>query len=358
MIDVKVYSIIILILSIIIILVGYGMIPLFRPPPQTITDKLPTLIFLIIITLIFALAFVLIFTLVTPEVFITKKSTMRPTTYASESINLSRPQSMGGQSMANRGTLPGIIPPGPTFDNNTSSTNFGGSTFFTTYYQFDPNERSLKKLSIDNITDGTPISDYFHRNDESIFVLTDGTIVSILGDDVQKIRSSPPIQKIRILGNQYIGFSNGKLYLSSDLKNWTQDTSKPSNIVDFDVPVNQNNILYFRTPKESVLYDTKTNQVLSTEGPEPKRFGSSVNSYVKYTQDSIIHNRNNQQNSYSGYIIGDVDNKDRLYIFPVKLNDDYTVKEIYTADNNVILKVDSFTKPQDRIDVSSEVVTR
>lgn len=354
MIDVKVYSIIILILSIIIILVGYGMIPLFRPPPQTITDKLPTLIFLIVITLIFTLAFVLIFTLVTPEVFITKKSTKMPTTYASE---LSRPQNMTVVTNG-RGSLPGIIPPGPTFDNNTPSTNFGGSTFFTTYYQFDPNERSLKKLMIDNITDGTPISDYFHRNDESIFTLTDGTIVSILGDDIQKIRSSPPIQKIRILGNQYIGFSNGKLYLSSDLKNWREDTSKPSNIVDFDVPVNQNNILHFRTPKEGVLYDTKTNQVLSTEGPEPKRFGSSVNSYVKYTQDAIIHNRNNQQNSYSGYIIGDVDNNDRLYIFPVKLNDDYTVKEIYTADNNVILKVDSFTKPQDRIDVSSQVVTR
>lgn len=353
MIDVKIYSIIILVLSIIIILVGYGMIPLFRPPPQTVTDKLPTLIFLIVITVVFALAFVLIFTLVTPDVFIQKKTTTRtPTTYASQMTNLQQTKTNG------RGSLPGIIPPGPTFDTRPQAPNFGGSTFFTSYYQFDPTNRTLKKLSIDNITDGTPISDYFHRNDESIFTLTDGTIVSILGDDVQKIRSSPPIQKIRILGNQYIGFSNGKLYLSSDLKNWREDTSKPSNIIDFDVPVNQNHILYIRTPKENILYDSKTNQVISTESPEPKRFGSSVNSYVKYTPDAIIHNRDNQQTSYKGYIIGDVDNRDRLYIFPVKLNDDYTVKEIFTADNNVILKVDSFIQPQDQINVSNEVVTR
>lgn len=353
MIDVKVYSIIILVLSIIIILIGYGMIPLFRPPPQTVTDKLPTLIFLIVIAVVFALAFVLIFTLVTPDVFIQKKSTTKtPTTYASQTNNLAQTQTSG------RATLPGIIPLGPTFDTRPQTPNFGGSTFFTSYYQFDPTNRTLKKLSIDNITDGTPISDYFHRNDESIFTLTDGTIVSILGDDIQKIRSSPPIQKIRILGNQYIGFSNGKLYLSSDLKNWREDTSKPSNIIDFDVPVNQNHILYIRTPKENILYDSKTNQVISTEAPEPKRFGSSVNSYVKYTPDAIIHTRDNQQTSYKGYIIGDVDNRDRLYIFPVKLNDDYTVKEIFTADNNVILKVDSFIQPRDQINVSNEVVTR
>jgi hypothetical protein len=353
MIDVKVYSIIILVLSIIIILVGYGMIPLFRPPPQTITDKLPTLIFLIVIAIIFAIAFVLIFTLVTPDVFIGKKTTKTPISYASQIPNLSQTQN----NIVGRGSLPGIIPPGPTFDTKLQPPNFGGSTFFTTYYQFDPNDRTLKRLAIDNITDGTPISDYFHRNDESIFVLTDGTIVSIIGDEIQKIRSSPPIQKIRILDNQYIGFSNGKLYLSSDLKNWREDKSKPSNIIDFDVPVNQNNVLYIRTPKENILYDSKTNQVISTEGPEPKRFGSSLDSYVKYTQDAIIHNRGNKQTSYNGYIIGDVDNRDRLYIFPVKLNDDYTVKEIFTADNNVILKVDSFIQPQDRINVSNQVFT-
>jgi hypothetical protein len=361
MIDVKIYSIIILVLSIIIILIGYGMIPLFRPPPQTVSDKLPTLIFFILIALIFAVAFVLIFTLVTPDVFI-NKTTKTPIVYTNPTLNLSRLQQSQTQTLQSqttgRGSLPGIIPPGPTFDTRPQAPNFGGSTFFTSYYQFDPNDRTLKKLAIDKITDGTPISDYFHRNDESIFTLTDGTIVSILGDNIEKIRSSPPIQKIRILGNQYIGFSNGKLYLSSDLKNWREDTTKPSNIIDFDVPVNQNYILYIRTPKENILYDTKSNQVITTEPAEPKRFGSSVNSYVKYTPDAIIHNRDNQQTSYKGYIIGDVDNRDRLYIFPVKLNDDYTVKDIFTADNNVILKVDSFIQPQDQINVSNDVISR
>jgi len=254
--------------------------------------------------------------------------------------------------------LPGIIPPGPTFDKKTQPPNFGGSTFFTSYYQFDPMNRTLKKLSTDKITPGTPISDYFHRNDESIFTLTDGTIVSILGDNVETIKSSPPITKVRILGNQYIGFSNGKLYLSSDLKNWKEYPMSPSDVVDFDVPVNQNNILYIRTPKENIIYDDKTMKIISKEAPEPKRFGSNLNSYVKYTPDSIIHYRNNQQTSYQGYVIGDVDNQDRLYIFPVKLNDDYTVNEIFTADNNVILKVDSFNKPADQINVSNDVITR
>jgi hypothetical protein len=331
------------------------MIPLFRPPIQTVSDRLPTLIFFIVIALVFAIAFVLIFTLVTPDVFIKKSSSSSnriPTNFSEIAAPLMPNMNNKAQG------LPGIIPPGPTFDTKKPPPNFGGTTFYQSYYQFDPATRTLNKLSTDKITTGTPISDYFHRNDESIFTLTDGTIVSILGDNIETIKSNPPITKIRILGNQYIGLSNGKLYLSSDLKNWKEHPMSPSDVVDFDVPVNQNNILYIRTTKENIFYDEKNMKIISKEAPEPKRFGSTLNSYVKYTPDAIVHYRNNQQTSYQGYLIGDVDNQDRLYIFPVKLNDDYTVNEIFTADNNVILKVDSFNKPVDQINVSNDVITK
>ena len=269
-------------------------------------------------------------------------------------------QTISGSTVSgNRPVPPGIIPPGPVFNTQPNQTpNFGGTTFLTSYYQYEPQSRTLKKLSLDNITGGQPVSDYFHKNDESIFVMTDGTIVSILGDKIEKIKSSPQIEKIRVLGNQYIGLSNGKLYLSSDLKNWKDYSPISGVIVDFDVPVAQNQILYVRTQKENILFDSQNNQVIQTESPEPKRFGSNVNSFVKYTQEGIVHNRGNEKMSYNGYVIGDVDNKDRLYIFPVRLNDNYTVKEIYTADNNVIVKVESFVTPSDTLNVDSNVITK
>lgn len=347
MIDVKVYSIIILVFLIIIMLIGIGTIPLFRPKTQTVNDSIQTLILLIVVGLVLAIGFILIITLVGPETF----ASLQPTPIRTQIPNIPFSSTTSG--------LPGIIPPGPTFDQTASQIpNFGSSTFFTSYYQFDPRNRTLKKLSLDKITDGTPITDYYHRNDESIFVLLDGTIVSILGDDIERIKSSPPMQKIRVAGNQYVGFSNGKLYVSSDLKNWKEYPFSPTNVIDFDVPVGQNNIIYIRTQKENILWDALNNKVISTEAPEPKRFGSTVNSYVKYLQDGIVHTRGSEQQTYKGYIIGDVDNNDRLYIFPVKLNDDYTVKDIFTADNNVILKIDSFIKPSDSINVSSEVITK
>jgi hypothetical protein len=295
---------------------------------------------------------------VNPESFVktTKNNTLQPV----QTILNSAIQSSTGPSIPSSSTmLPGIIPPGPTFTTSmTQMPNFGGSTLFTSYYQLNPSDRSLKRLSLDNITGGVNISDYFHRNDESIFVLDDGTIISILGDDIQKYKSSPAIRKIRVSGNKFIGFSNGKLYTSSDLKNWTEYSNLPRDIIDFDVPVNQNNIIYIRTPKENILFDSKTNQTISTENPDPKRFGSVLTSFVKYNPDGITHNRGGEQMTYKGYLIGDVDNQDRLYIFPVKLNDNYTIKEIYTADSNVILKVDSFVKPSDSISVTNDVITR
>jgi hypothetical protein len=298
---------------------------------------------------LFSLALLLISTLVKGNVFTPKTKIISNQNIASNTMI---------QQSNTSSALPGIIPPGPVFPEMASKPNFGGTTFFTSYYQYDTKDKSLKKLSLDKITGGVNVSDYFHRNDETIFVLDDGTIVSILGDDIQRYKTSPSIQKIRISGNQYVGFSNGKLYLSSDLKNWTENQGTPKDIVDFDVPVGQTNILYIRTPKENIIYDVKANKVLSTESPDPKRFGSNLNSYVKYTQDGIVHNRGSQQNSYQGYLIGDVDNKDNLYIFPVKLDESSMIREMYTADDNVILKIDTFKTPSDKINVANQVITK
>lgn len=359
MIDVRVFSITIIIIVLLVTIIGYGLLPLFRYKKQTNDDSKLMFGFLIAITILFSLAFVIILSTVKPESFVkdTKKDTPQPVqTILNSAIQTSTTQP---SSTVSSNMPPGIIPPGPTFTTPTTQTpNFGGSTFFTSYYQFNPNDRSLKKLSLDNITGGTNISDYFHRNDESIFVLDDGTIISILGDDIQKYKSSPSMRKIRVSGNRYIGISNGKLYTSSDLKNWAEYSNLPRDIIDFDVPVNQNNIIYIRTPNENILFDSKTNQTISTESPDPKRFGSVLTSFVKYNPDGITHNRGADQMTYKGYIIGDVDNQDRLYIFPVKLNDNYTIKEIYTADSNVILKIDSFVKPADTISVTNDVITR
>jgi hypothetical protein len=357
MIDAKTYSIIILVLLLIILSVAFGTIPFFRPKLKSINDTLPTLVLLIIVMVVFSIIMILIVSLVKPDTFFTSKSygsiqvptiqNVQPVPPLQQSVGSTKPP------------LPGIIPPGPVFDQTKSQIpNFGSSTFFTSYYQFNPRDRTLKKLDIDKITDGTPIIDYYHKNDESIFVLLDGTIVSILGENIDKIKSTPPIQKIRVSGNQYVGFSNGKLYVSSDLKNWKEYPFSPMNVIDFDVPVSQNDIIYIRTQKENILWDTKNNKVISSESPDPKRFGSNLNSYVKYLQDGIIHVRGNEQQQYNGYIIGDVDNNDRLYIFPVKINDQYTIKDIFTADNNVILKIDSFVKPSDTINVSNDMITK
>ena len=359
MIDVRVYSIIILVICVIVLIVGYALIALFRPPPQVVNDTLGLLIYFIVLIVIFGLILILITTLVKPSTFIKSSSNALP---QRQSMIPSQPmipgQMSNNQTMSNA-DLKALIPPGPIFNQNQSSSkapNFGGSTFITSYYQYDPNDKTLNKIYLDKITEGQILSDYFHRNDETIFTLDDGHIISVFGNDVQRIMSSPPIKKVRVLNGKYIGLSDGKLYTSSDLKTWTQDTTKPQDIVDFDVPATQTSILYLRTPNENKIIDTKTNNVLVTEKPEPKRFGSNINSYVKYTEDGVMYVNGNQQMFYKGYNIGDVDNTDRLYVVPAKLKDGYRVIDAFTADNNAIFKVESFGRSPDKINVGNEFI--
>ena len=354
MVAVQIFSISIFVFLLLVIIVSFGMIPIFRLKTQSIFDSKTLFIFLIVLAILFSLAFIIIFLSVKPENFI------RPARRLPDFITIPTVPPRNIPTTPPRGiNAPGPIPEPPTFPPTTQPPNYGGRTQFTSYYQYNPRDRTLNKLSLERITGGKNIIDYFHRNDESIFVLDDGTVVSILGDDIQTYRTSPPIQKIRVLGNQYVGLSNGKLYLSSDLRNWTEDRTKPSNIIEFDVPAAQTNILYIRSVDGNFLYDINTNQIVSRETPgEPKRYGSVLDSYVKYVSDGIVHNRGTQETKYTGFIIGDVDNKDTLYIFPVKISDEYSINEIYTADDNVILKVFSFENPPDRIPIPNETVIR
>jgi len=230
------------------------------------------------------------------------------------------------------------------------------------YYQYDPSTKTLKRLSLENVTQGKELVDYFHKNDESLFVLDDGTIVSIVGDNITRYPSTG-IQKIRITNNRYVGLSNGKLYVSKDLTNWQHDTSKPSNVIDFDIPTKQNNILHLQTPTENLLLDVNTNGILSREPATQKKYGTTTQSFVKFSNGGAFHN---DQTYYKDVDLANIDDYDNLYIVPNKntrtpssaRQDNYQIQDILTSDNQSIAKIRSNNILPDKIYVGEDIIYR
>jgi hypothetical protein len=221
------------------------------------------------------------------------------------------------------------------------------------YFQYDPTSKNLKRLSFDKITDGKEIVDYFHKNDESLFVLSDGTIVSIFGQRIDRYPTNPPMQKVRVSKGNYVGLSNGNIYFSKDLKNWTKDTSY-SNIINFDVPSNQTNILYLQTPNENILFDLNT--MNSTKEPSSKKaYGSTQNSFLRFTNDGIFIN---DQMLYRDSRLGNVDSTDKFYIVPDKIQSKYKIRDIFATDNKAILKLEGDTSVPDQYFIGDELIYR
>ena len=238
----------------------------------------------------------------------------------------------------------------PVIDEPVQSTTKSSNSV---YYQFLPKEKIMKKLNLENLTEGKQIVDYFHRNDESIFLLSDGTAISIIGDQVSKEKTVPPIQKIRVLGNQYIGLSGGKLFVSKNLKDWTLDSTKPNNVIDFDVPTGQNNFLFVQTPSDNLILDVKkNNQIVTRDKSETTKFGSSVDKFVRIDNQGVWINGKNLVKNYK---IADIDQKDHVYIVPSQTSE-FTVKNIMTADDYAILELDGKNVLADRIFVGDQII--
>jgi hypothetical protein len=248
----------------------------------------------------------------------------------------------------------------PFVGRSITSTSTDGSML--SYYQYDPSTKTLKRLSLENVTQGKELVDYFHKNDESLFVLDDGTIVSIVGDNITRYPSTG-IQKIRITNNRYVGLSNGKLYVSKDLTNWQHDTSKPSNVIDFDIPTKQNNILHLQTPTENLLLDVNTNGILSREPATQKKYGTTTQSFVKFSNGGAFHN---DQTYYKDVDLANIDDYDNLYIVPNKntrtpssaRQDNYQIQDILTSDNQSIAKIRSNNILPDKIYVGEDIIYR
>jgi len=231
-------------------------------------------------------------------------------------------------------------------------TRFGNANL-PKYYQYDPKTKNLKRLNFDKITDGKEIVDYFHKNDETLFVLSDGTIVSIFGDRIDKYPTNPPIEKIRVTKGNYVGLSDGSIYFSKNLKNWVRDNSY-SNVLDFDVPSDQNNILYIQTPSENLIMDLNTNY-LTREPSSKKQYGSNVTSFLRFTNDGIFIN---DQFLYKDARLGNIDNKDKNYIIPLNTQNKYKILDIYSADDKAILKLESDANTSEQFFIGDELIYR
>ena len=202
------------------------------------------------------------------------------------------------------------------------------------YYSFDSDKQKLTKLNLSKTIGNKQIKDYFHKNDESIFVLSDGSLVSIIGNSTRNIKSLPNVQKIRILNNQYVALSNGKIYSSNDLQKWTLDQSKPTSVLDIDVPSKQTNILHIRTPKQNIVYDTRQNKVISTAASEPIKLGSDISKVIKQGTNNV----NIKDQLYNGYKFSDIDDKNTVYLVPEKIMG-YNINNVLTADNQAIIGI-------------------
>jgi hypothetical protein len=240
----------------------------------------------------------------------------------------------------------------PVITDESLSTSTSSSQEFV-YYQFLPQEKIMKKLKLENLTEGRKIIDYFHKNDESLFVLEDGTIISIIGDNISTEKTVPPIQKIRVLGNNYIGLSGGKLFISKNLKDWSLDSTKPTNVIDFDVPVSQPNYLFVQTPSDNLVLDTtKNNRMISRNKSETVKYGSNIDKFVRIDNQGVWINGKTLLKDYK---IADIDQKDHVYIAPTQ-NKDYTISNIMTADDYAIMELKSDPKLPDRIFVGDQII--
>lgn len=230
-----------------------------------------------------------------------------------------------------------------------SSTQMFTSTPFT-YYAYNPSNKTLNKLNLSRTIGNAQLSDYFHKNDESLFVMKDGTIVSIIGNTTRKFNTLPNVKKIRISNNQYIALADGKIYTSNNLRNWVLDASKPTNILDIDVPSQQTNLLHVTTPTENLFIDAQQNKVLSRSGPEKKKFGSNVNKFVRFADSGVyLHDQYFQK----GYAFADIDHYNRVYLVPDNISG-YKVNNLHSSDQLAIIELNTTNGP-DKINVSDQI---
>jgi hypothetical protein len=225
------------------------------------------------------------------------------------------------------------------------------------YYIVNPETRSLSKINLQKTIGNQKLIDYFHKNDETIFVLADGTIVSIIGSNVNKFSSLPNVKKIRILNNQYVGLANGKIYLSKDLKTWTLDNSRPNgSIVDIDVPSNQNNILFVQTPNDSILYNVSNQNAILSRGPSEKRkYGSTVDYFIKLDNNGITSNLLDSKKTFKGYTLGEIDHEDHIYIVPDRVGN-MKVQDLFSSDNQAIVSLMGDETAPERIKLDANFI--
>ena len=359
MIDVRLYSFLILILFIVVLGVGYGMIVFLQPKIDGVSSPNKLFFYYLILTGI------LFFVLLTVGIFVRSKAFYKPVPIKlSNAITkiLENPQTQNNL----RGVIEGsIVPPSSPAPSPTPSlpmmppppvsSNSSEKPPTTSYYGYNPNTKSLDLINLDNLTLGKQILDTYHRNDESIFVLYDG-IISVLGDEINRYTQGLPIKKVRISNNEYIGLANGKIYKSKDLANWVLDSSKPTNILDIDVPFQQDQILFIQTPSENLIVDNKTNQILAKEASESRKYGSNLNNYLRRTNDGIYIVQDGMQSLYKGYSFGDVSNQNRFLIVPNNLKDGYKVVDSMNLDDKLLVKIETLTdKPDNKIMVKDLV---
>jgi hypothetical protein len=220
----------------------------------------------------------------------------------------------------------------------------------TTYYSYNPKSKTLTKINLQKTIGNSGLSDYFHRNDESIFVSKDGTVTSILGSISRQYKSLPNVKKIRILNNQYVGLADGKIYTSKDLQNWTLDRTKPANILDIDVPANQIHMLHMRTPTQNLTLDTTQNKIISSSKSENKKYGSDLNNFIRFGDSGVhIHDKYFQP----GYKFAEIDHYNRVYFVPESING-YNVKDVYTSDQLALVGLNIVNGP-DTINVGDKI---
>lgn len=218
------------------------------------------------------------------------------------------------------------------------------------YYSYNPSSKTLNKLNLSKTIGNGQLSDYFHKNDESLFVLNDGTIYSIIGNSTRKFNTLPKAKKIRIANNQYVALADGKIYTSNNLKNWTLDSTKPMNILDIDVPAQQNNFLHITTPKENLIIDVQQNKVLSSSKPDTKKYGSNVNNFVRFADSGVyLHDKYFQK----GYSFADIDHYNRIYLVPDNVAG-YKVNNLHTSDQLAIVELNTKNGP-DKINVADQI---
>jgi len=231
---------------------------------------------------------------------------------------------------------------------NNPST-LASSTPFT-YYTYNPSNKTLNKINLSRTIGSSQLADYFHKNDESLFVTMDGNIVSIIGNTTRKFNTLPNVKKIRISNNQYVALANGKIYTSNNLRNWILDATKPNNVLDIDVPAQQTNLLHITTPMENIFIDAQQNKVLSRSGPEKKKFGSNVNKFVRFADSGVyLHDQYFQK----GYPFADIDHYNRVYLVPDNISG-YKVNNLHTSDQLAIIELNTSNGPE-QINVSDQI---